>query len=351
MDRIKFVFGQLWERRLTLVLTGVFFLVIGEARMRAPFLVPRLEYEADRELGGRLRPGQTGYIWLANQSLQSPPVTIDEDGLRGDGVNWDRPAVICLGDSDGAGMGVNDDEVWTAVAERAVKGTSHEVEVVNACHPGHGPYQHAVLLERLLKKQTPRAVVVRVTMDDDSFGPLSEQRQDQLLAASERSAKIRAVTKFVPYLVNKLQAQLPALKEGFSPWWLFREASATRDVGLALAAARFWERDGVFWRRMITLRGDASWPILFLIHAPYGRPSDLELERRIRELATSSSNVHVLTLRPTDFGLDPDVGLAAMKAAFRESQTLRRDLHGNARQHETIGLRVAETLKHLFEGK
>lgn len=345
MDRIKFVFGQIWERKMMLALTGVFFLVIGEGWMRAPFLTPRLEYEADKELGGRLRPTQTGYIWLANHSLQSPPVSIDGDGLRGDGVNWDRPAVLCVGDSDGAGMGVKDDEVWTHVAQMSLKGTEFDVEVVNACHPGHGPYHHAIRLERLLKKQTPRAVIVRVTMDDDSFGPLTEAQQEQRLAASERSKKIRSITKFVPYLVNKLQAQIPSIKKGLKPWWLFRAPPKGRDVGEKEAATRFWDRDGVYWRRMIELRGNATWPIVFMLHAPYGRDSDLELERRLRDLIATAPNLHLLVLRPGDFGLDADESLAVRKERFRMTQTLRRDLHGNATQHEIIGLRVADMLR------
>ncbi|MCH1571211.1 MAG: hypothetical protein L7S64_07680, partial [Longimicrobiales bacterium] len=317
MARIKFVLQQIWNRKLMLALTGVFLLLIGEGWMRAPFLTPRLEYEADKELGGRLRPVQTGYIWLAKQSLQSPPVSIDGDGLRGDGVDWDRPAVICVGDSDGAGMGVRDDEVWTHIVQMSLKGTDLDVQVVNACHPGHGPYHHAIRLERLLQKQNPRAVGGRVTMNDRGFAPLTEVQQEHRLAASERSRKIRSMTKFAPYLVNKLLAQIPSMKQGLKPWWLFSAKPRVRGIDVKEAATRFWDRDAVYWQKMIDLRGDANWPILFLLHAPYERESDLELERLLRELITTGPDLHLLVLRPGDFGLDADDSLSARKEQFR----------------------------------
>lgn len=347
VDRLKFVFGFAWERKLLIVLTGLLFLLLGEGWMRAPFLVPRLEYEPDKELGGRLRSDQVGYIWLANHSLQSPPVTINADGFRGSDVDWSRPTVVCIGNSDGAGMGVEDDEVWSSVAQVLLRDRQPLLQVVNASHPGHGPYHHAVRLDRILEARTPVAIVVRVTMDDDSFGPLSEDEQLARRQASERSRKIRRVTRFVPYLVNKLQAQLPSLKGSLAPWWLFRTPPAPRDVSAHEAGERFWERDHAYWERMGSVAADRRIPLVFLVHAPYQRPSDAALSARLSSLAGSSPHLHVLLVGAQDFETD-QMSREDRRESFIRRFTLRRDLHGNAAQHRVIGRKVADLLRRLL---
>src|SRR5437870_4794788 len=87
-----------------ILLTGVLLLVLGEAYLRLPFITQRLEYMPDAELGWTLAPNQRGYEWLGNQSVQSPPMTLNSDGHRGRPTDWSQPVLLSVGDSQGVGI-------------------------------------------------------------------------------------------------------------------------------------------------------------------------------------------------------------------------------------------------------
>src|SRR5260370_945761 len=126
-----------WMKRV-LFLSGLALLVLGEVYLRLPFIPQRLESMPDEELGGIVAPSQRGYDWLGNFSVQSVPITVNSDGHRGRDTDWSGPVLLAVGDSQGWGTGVADDEVYTAVLEtwlREQPGQS-EVQVVNASGPG-----------------------------------------------------------------------------------------------------------------------------------------------------------------------------------------------------------------------
>src|SRR4029453_15402832 len=123
-------------------------LALGETYMRLPFLLPRLEYEPDRELEARLAAGQRGYLLLANMSMRTPPISVNREGHRGPEDDWRRPVILVVGDSEWLGAGVEGDEAWPPVLERAPKPPPppEPVHVVNASQPGFGPYHEAVVI-------------------------------------------------------------------------------------------------------------------------------------------------------------------------------------------------------------
>jgi hypothetical protein len=333
-DVMRWVVGE-WR---VLGLTGVLFLCLGEAWMRLPFLVPRLEYRPDLELDGSLAPGQRGYIWLGNQSFQSPPVTINRDGHRGADTDWSGRTLLCVGNSDSAGMGVEDDEVWTQVLERALRRQGIDRQVVNASSPGQGPYHHRVMLDRVLAaNHVPDGVLVRVSIHDDSFGPVPEEGREARFAQARTRQRIRTYTRFLPHVLDKVRAQVPAILEALTPWV---GPPGRRDVAAPEAGERMWTRDGPIWEQMVDACGSRGIPVFFVVHAPRGWASNHVLTERLRTLAASRPAVSVFELGPAVFGLEetppPD-----RESAFAHRYTLRRDPHGNAEQQSVIGEAVA----------
>src|SRR5260370_17024942 len=105
-----------WMKRVVF-LSGLGRLVLGEVYLRLPFIPQRLESMPDEELGGIVAPSQRGYDLLGNFSVQSAPITVNSDGHRGRDTDWSGPVLLAVGDSQGWGTGVADDEVYPAVLE------------------------------------------------------------------------------------------------------------------------------------------------------------------------------------------------------------------------------------------
>lgn len=328
-----------------LVLVGVLTLLIGEAYMRMPFVLPPLEYRADGELGGRLAGNQVGYLWLANMSLKSRPITLNPDGHRGEATDWSHPVVLALGDSEWFGAGVDDSDVWTAVLERALRSDPRlsGLSVVNASHPGHGPYHEYVVARRLLAAHDVEALLVRVAIGQRYFKPVPVEQQAQLVRAAERRAIVRRVTKFGPFLYNKVEAQLPSIRAAMRPHFLAAgggagDGAAPVDVGRAMAReARTW------WDQLADLATARQIPVVFVVHDIEDRPSARALEETLRAVASSHRGVYVVRLGPEAFGLER-IGPAERPRVIRERLTLGRDPHANVEQHRLI---ASEILRYL----
>lgn len=166
------------KRRLRRAGLGLLGLLVGlcvseaifRARDHAAF--PHLNvYEADPELGTRLRP-----LARENVSFNGNPVTqvrIGAEGFRGAGL---PPAtddeIIVVGDSQVFGLGVQEDETFCAALSAALSGRT----VVNAGVPTYGPDEYHAVAKRLLEsrhaKPAPKAglaLVYVVNMANDLF--------------------------------------------------------------------------------------------------------------------------------------------------------------------------------------
>jgi len=328
------------------VLICLLTLVLGEAYLRMPFVLPQLEYRSDGELDGRLAENQVGYLWLANMSLKTPPITLNADGHRGGITDWSRPVIVALGDSEWLGAGVEDGDVWTRVLERELRrGTRlSTVQVVNASHPGHGPYHEYVVARRLLRDHDVEALLVRVAIGQRAFRPVPEEERTQHVQGAERRAAVRRVTKVVPFLYNKIEAQLPSISAALRPH-LLRRAVETRDnaapmeVGRAMAGeARTW------WDQLADLAAARDVPVVFVVHDLEGRMSSVALEEALRGVAASHRGSYVVRLGPEAFGLDPS-DPHELARLIRERLTLRRDPHANVLQHRLVAEAIAGYLK------
>src|SRR4051812_44163223 len=146
-------------RKLDILCVLVLVVIAAEVHLRLPW-GRQMEYRSDPELVGILRPGQ----WSALE-------TVNSDGHRGKETDWTKPALVAVGDSQGWGAGLADEAVWTARLEELLhrKLDLPDVQVVNASHPGHGPYHQYVRLRRVLEAHKVEAVLVRVSIEDRTF--------------------------------------------------------------------------------------------------------------------------------------------------------------------------------------
>jgi hypothetical protein len=127
-------------------------------------------YEADPNLGARLRPGATERI-----SFNDNPVThvrINAQGFRGDAFPAPAPReVIVVGDSQVFGLGVEEGERFSEVLGAELGGRT----VLNAGVPTYGPPEYEAVIDRLTRERTaadpdaPRTVLYVVNLANDLF--------------------------------------------------------------------------------------------------------------------------------------------------------------------------------------
>jgi hypothetical protein len=121
-------------------------------------------YVPDDELGVRLRPGATEKISFGGNPITS--VRINGDGYRG--ADWEAPGgdeAIVFGDSQVFGLGVEEDETFSAAAGR----TPGAPKIRNAGVPTYGPVEMEKELSRLVATRKPKTVVYAVNFVNDPF--------------------------------------------------------------------------------------------------------------------------------------------------------------------------------------
>src|SRR5262249_17971603 len=145
-----------------------------------------VEYQPDPELGQVYQPSQVGALG-----------TFNADGHRGPDTDWSRPVVVAVGDSQAFGQGVADAVVWTVRLEELLRRAGSDAQVVNTAHPGFGPIQQAVRLERVLLRSTPRAILVRVSIENRPFYAPKPEELERMQAETVARQRVRAATKLV----------------------------------------------------------------------------------------------------------------------------------------------------------
>ena len=343
MNILKLI-GKLWSIKGWIILSLLMFLAIGEMWMRLPFIPQRLEYEPDRELDGRLAPNQRGFMWMGEMSLRSPLITINSAGFRGAETDWNPPVILSLGGSDSFGSGVEDNEVWTAVLQNKIQEISgfEPVQVLNAAHPGHGPAHHLVRLERILKNQNPSTVIVRISVGMWNFRTPLESEKDRKVKMAETRKKIKKYTKFLPFVYNKLQMQLPSLRKAIKPK-IVRQKTHPRKVFTTEFGETMWGKNDLYWKAMIDLLKPLDVPLVFCLWDIRSTNSAGVLRSRLEKMCADEGFGSVLYLGPESLGLNT-FEKKYRETIFRERYTLRLDLHGNPLQHRAI---ARESFNHL----
>jgi hypothetical protein len=326
--------------RWFILMSVAFTLAIGELYMR--LALPRLEYRPDADLGASLAPAQHGYVWLANVSLQSPPISLNSDGHRGVETDWSQPVVLVLGDSEWFGAGVADHEVWTSVITpelRRVTGIP-TLQVVNASHPGHGPYHQLVVARRLLTSRRVEAILIRVSIGQQEFKPPPLEAQARRTTAAQLRLTIRHITKFLPFVLVKLEAQGPSIGAAFVPA-AFRKSISAVPVASPGRGDAMGQEASEWWEQLVTLANGC--PVVFVIHDLDTDTASSDLERHLNQLSRRHQSVHVFRLGPEQLGLDSR-NPEELRRFVADELTLGRDPHANSQQHFLIAQAILRSL-------
>jgi hypothetical protein len=305
-----------WTDLLIVVVAAT---LLGEVYLRS-YVGRQHEYGPDPELGARFRPGQEAFRGRVNA-----------DGHRGPDTDWSRPLLVGLGDSQAFGSGVPDEAVWTSRLTELL----HE-PVVNAAHPGFGPFQQSVELRRTLERgqDAVRGILVRVSIEDRNFTPPAPEALPAIQADTEARGRLRAWTRVVPFVVTKVGQQWPAIASTLQ----WTSTAATRPLDEKVGE-RMWTEHGRWWLDMADQADRAGVPVLFFIHDPTNLPSNKLLEQRLREALIDRPGATVVRLDSKAWGLRPGT-TDQLWQQYHDRYTLQHDHHGNAAHHE----RVAQVL-------
>lgn len=345
-QNLQIIGAGLWATRRIVLLALIVATVLGEAYLSAPWALPRLEYAFDAELRAAFVPHQRGFLWMGTDAIKSEPITINGAGFRGAEVDPARRLWLVLGDSQAMGVGVADAEVWTSLLQQELRDRygSSSPQVVNAALAGGGPADQRVVLNRWLKKYPAERVLVWVSIGDRNFvavdgDPVAVEARR---LAAERRARVRRITKFAPYILDKVNVQLPEIREAFVPW-MFR--TQIQSGGQSIDAAEtMWNTFGADWRAIAERSTEEKFSLVFIVHDPLGRMDSGELARRLRQIARTNPGIEVLDLGPEVFQLS-NLPAQLRSSEYALKYTLLRDPHGNAAQHKIIASAVGDFLK------
>jgi hypothetical protein len=294
-------------------------------------------------LRGRRRPGGAGSIPVDSAPLVERVEDLREVVLkRGDaverwGVQWrtnaqgmrDRPYAIAkpagtfrialVGDSIGAGWGVNVEQRFESILEQVWDARSRRagglsVEIINCAVPGHSPGQRW-----------------------DHFGRIGWPMQPDLVLCESTEADIGWDERRLRYLLARGLAW-------DSP--IYRKALTAADVqphwnpGQYKQALqpRHWEILAGVYRAMVADCRARGVPILWVLIPRVGRPNDPAGHRALVETARAAGFSRVLDATDAYHGLDP-----AQLAVEPD------DFHPNAVGHDRLARRLDRALGALPE--
>lgn len=333
---------QGWRFTKHAIAVGVVFLLVGELWFRLPWTTKLLRWEFDDERGARLETQHSRGMVLGNIS---PPIGINRDGFRNAEIDWSKPSILAVGSSELLAPGVEDAEVWTAlVTRRLVEDTGTTITVVNAGSAGYGPYHQAITVQKFLKAHPlPLLVIVRASVSDRRFLRPSPADLEIARSRNQFSKSVKDLSEFLPFLVNRTQAQWLAIRNTFTPDRGASETSPEHE-GAAIADT-MWQMHSVYWEQIVTLAGSAGARVMFFVDAGDGSASGVRLHERFAQAFAGRSGVVVAPI----FG-PQELGLVSSndderRRLYQERFTLGYDPHSNAAHHD----RVARFLLPLIE--
>lgn len=182
-----------------LALEGVLRVAVGPPVI---FQFPQERYQPDPEMGFAMVPNQEAFT-------HSRAVQTNSLGLRDSEYPAEAPPntlrILALGDSQTFGNGIDLEASWPKQLERKLSVTAPEKtwQVINGGVSGTSPWQHKVLFERVLDRQTMDAVVLAVYVNDVEPKPAelsmkhasTNSGSKRLVYLLKRSALVTAAVK------------------------------------------------------------------------------------------------------------------------------------------------------------
>ncbi len=121
-------------------------------------------YEPDPALGVKLRPNAEMKLRVADTN---PVTTVRTNALGYRGGAWPEPTkgeVLVVGDSQVFGLGVEEDETFSAKLSKQLG-----VPVLNAGVPTYGPREYTAVVEDVLRTRKPATVIYVMNLSNDLF--------------------------------------------------------------------------------------------------------------------------------------------------------------------------------------
>ena len=132
-------------------------------------------YVPDAELGVRLKPGASEKIRFGSDKNPVSSLRINAEGYRG--ADWPAPSgdaaaaaeIVVVGDSQAFGLGVEDNETFSAALQTALAAKGNKAVVRNLGVPTYGPKEYNAVLAEQLKRRPAKTVIWVANMVNDLF--------------------------------------------------------------------------------------------------------------------------------------------------------------------------------------
>ena len=339
---ISFFFNSIWKRFL-LILIVTF--VMGEVYFQLPGVLPLLRYSPDSKLGHQFEPNQLASIWLGNFSIVSPPISINNFGLRGRNIDWSKDSILVLGSSEVFGSGVADSETWAYLLEKEFLKNGTDIQVINGGCTGYGPYHALQNFRRIVDKVDLNTVIVRVSAGDRLFklpstGGMNRPSENSLLLTIKDFT--RNNSQFLRFMVNKSQAQVSSIKNAIYPFFINsvhqKKKTSSRQI-------KFFEDNLIYLESMVSIALEKKVSLVFLVIDP-GEYQDGIVFNSLSNEFSQTKNVSILYLGADSFNMGC-VPEKELRRTVRSKFTFGFDPHANQLQHKII----SQNLYNYLDGK
>lgn len=316
---------------------GLSLVLIGEFDFRLFSHEHRLEYEVDHDLYWRLQPNQRGFEWMANMSKKSPPISINSRGFRGienEDTNKSDVKVLAIGSSFAMGVGVEDEEVWTARLGQLMVEEPYKIVVLNAANPGWGPFQHAKIIEKEARNLNVDTLIIMVSSGDLNFLPFTDPKEkSEYIKKSELKKKFANISSFVTFSYRKLETLIIRFRLRINS--LFKNdneksanAGDTEKINQTLLDKV--EKQKQYWWDMAELAREYKKPLIFLMLNPETGVVTDRIRLIISNIAAANPYIKTVEVDTTNRSY--------------EELIITGDGHPNAEYHQIIAKAVSEPL-------
>lgn len=209
------------------------------------------------------------YEYRPGRHLQAgAPVTINSLGLRGEEPVLPKPAgtrrFLTTGDSSIFGFGVQDTEVFSAVAAATL---GAPVEAINAATPGYSSYQTLNLLKLRALQTAPDLIVIGNLWSDNNFDAFVDKEllaeyRDYTTSTVGRLRGLLSHSAIFRVLDHRLRIAPAAQRVGFGD--TERILDQGRHIGLRRVAIDDYAAN---LERLVTLAAEHDAEVLFLLPA------------------------------------------------------------------------------------